>query len=96
MSKNYYVYIVTSQKNGTLYTGITSDIARRTWEHREKIINGFSSKYNTKRLVYVETYNDVAEAIKREKNIKAWKRAWKIEAIEKQNPEWNDLYKTII
>jgi len=94
--KKYYVYILASKRNGTLYVGITSNLVKRVWEHKNKIIKGFTEKYNVILLVYFEEYDNPAEAIKREKNIKAWKRNWKLQLIEKGNPYWKDLYKEII
>ncbi len=91
MSKCYYVYILANGKNGTTYVGITSDLIGRIWEHKNKVNHGFSSKYNIDRLVYYEIFNDVNEAIDREKKLKLWKRKWKIELIEKNNPIWEDL-----
>ncbi len=84
--KRFYVYILASRKNGTLYTGVTSDIARRAWEHRSGASEGFTKQYSVKRLVYVETHDTAEAAIKREKAIKRWPRRWKIELIEKDNP----------
>jgi putative endonuclease len=89
---SYYVYILTNHKRGTLYVGVTNDIARRVWEHREHSGSKFTTKYGLSRLVYAETHDEVEEAIRREKALKEWKRAWKIELIESANPEWNDLY----
>jgi len=90
--KLYYIYILASKKNGTLYIGITSDLIKRVYEHKHGLIEGFTKKYNAHKLVYYETTQDIRNAIKREKQLKAWKRQWKIELIEKQNPKWNDLY----
>lgn len=90
------VYILASHKNGTLYTGVTSDLARRIFEHRNRQSKGFSSKYRVYRLVHVEFYEDMYSAICREKQIKRWKRQWKLELFEKTNPFWNDLYETLI
>ena len=92
----YYVYILTNKRYGTLYTGMTNDLPRRITEHREDIISGFSKKYGLKTLVYYEQHEDVTDAQKREKNIKDWKRDWKIELIEKGNPNWHDLYEHIL
>jgi putative endonuclease len=92
MEKRYWVYIMASKPHGTLYTGMTSDLARRIWEHKEGKVAGFTSKYGIKTLVWYEEYGDVRDAIQREKAIKDWKRAWKIELIEAQNKEWRDLY----
>ena len=93
--KTYYVYIMASGRNGTLYTGITSDLLRRVSEHKSDIIEGFTMKYNVKRLVYFEEHNDVDIAILREKQIKRWRRAWKLKLIEEVNPRWEDLYYTV-
>lgn len=92
MPKSYYVYILTTRKNTVLYTGVTVDPARRIWEHRQGLADGFTKKYSVNKLVYLEEYGDINEAIRREKCIKEWKRSWKIELIEKSNPQWNDLY----
>ena len=89
-------YIVTNQRNGTLYVGVTSDIARRAWEHREGVIEGFTKHYGLKRLVYVERHDEIADAIRREKRMKSWPRAWKINLIREVNPNWNDLYRTLL
>lgn len=94
--KQYYVYIMASKKNGTLYIGITNDLVRRIYEHREGIVEGFTKKYNVKNLVYYEIHSDINEAIKCEKAMKKWLRKWKIELIVKTNPEWKDLYEEII
>jgi putative endonuclease len=94
--KTYYVYILASQKNGTLYVGVTHDLIRRIDEHKNNRVKGFTSKYNVHRLVYYEYTNDVYGAISREKHLKKWKRQWKIELIEKENPEWKDLYIDLI
>jgi putative endonuclease len=89
--KEYYIYIMANRKNGTLYTVVTNNLKRRVYEHKEGLIEGFTKKYNIKTLVYFESTCDVYFAIQREKRIKKWKRAWKIELIEKANPEWKDL-----
>lgn len=89
--KDYYVYIIANKKNGTLYTGVTSDLSKRIAEHKDKVGNGFARKYELDRLVYCEEHEDVYEAIEREKKVKRWKRSWKIELIEIDNPEWRDL-----
>ena len=94
--KNYYVYIMASKRNGTLYTGVTSDLIRRVWQHKSGETPGFTSKYKVNQLVYYEVHTDILVAIKREKNIQAWKRNWKLRLIEEHNPDWNDLYTTII
>ena len=85
------VYILASKPNGTLYVGVTSDLARRVEGHRSGAVGGFTRKYHVERLVYFELHDDMPSAIQREKRIKRWNRAWKIELIEKTNPEWNDL-----
>ena len=96
MSKQYYVYILASQKNGTLYTGVTNDIIRRSFEHKNNVIKGFTKKYGVHILVYYEIYEDINNAISREKCIKRWKRNWKIELIEKNNSQWKDLYDELL
>jgi putative endonuclease len=92
---SYYVYILTSRKNGTLYIGVTNNIARRVWEHREGLGSEFAKKYRVHRLVYIEAHDDVERAIQREKTMKEWPRAWKIRTIEVENPEWDDLYEQL-
>jgi putative endonuclease len=92
MSKLYCVYILASARNGTLYIGVTSDLIGRVWQHKNDQADGFTKKYGIKQLVWYEAHEDVNAAIQREKQIKEWKRAWKIELIEKSNPYWNDLY----
>jgi putative endonuclease len=92
MSNQYYVYVLASNKSGTLYIGITNDLKRRVGEHKEGLIEGFTKKYNIRKLVYFEIYNDINEAILREKRLKKWNRSWKIRLIEEMNPKWNDLY----
>jgi len=91
-----YLYMMTNRPNGVLYTGVTSDLSRRAYEHREGIIKGFTSRYGLIRLVYYETYPMVVDAIQREKNIKHWPRAWKNNLIEVMNPEWRDLYNELL
>jgi putative endonuclease len=90
--KQYYVYILTSKRNGTLYIGVTNDLALRVKQHKDGLVEGFTKKYNVHRLVYFECYKDMREAILREKRLKKWKRIWKLELIEKLNPGWADLY----
>jgi len=94
--KGGWVYILTNRPNGTLYVGVTADIARRIHEHRSGGQRGFTSRYGLKRLVFVEPHGEIASAIQREKNIKGWPRAWKIRLIETVNPDWDDLYETIL
>ncbi|MEQ8356073.1 MAG: GIY-YIG nuclease family protein [Kiloniellaceae bacterium] len=88
----YHVYILASCKHGTLYIGVTNDIARRVWEHRQGRGSKFVQKYRVTRLVYVEAHEEIARAIQREKTLKEWQRAWKIQLIERDNPDWEDLY----
>jgi putative endonuclease len=95
MSKSYFVYIMASQRNGTLYVGVTNDVIRRAWEHREGVVEGFTKKYSVTRLVHFEEFEDVNAAIQRENRLKKWKRRWKIELIENNNPEWADLYERL-
>jgi len=90
--KTYYVYILASRKDGILYIGVTSNLKKRIYEHKEKLVEGFTKKYNVHILVYFESTTNVEAAIQREKRLKKWKRAWKIELIEKDNPQWKDLY----
>ena len=86
------VYILASKRNGTLYIGVTSDLVRRAWEHRTGELEGFTKQYGVYRLVYAEFHASMADAIVREKRMKHWRRAWKIELIERDNPDWRDLY----
>ena len=90
-----WVYILASKPNGTLYIGVTADLARRIWEHKEKLTPGFTSQYAVDKLVYYEEFGDVRDAIAREKQLKKWRRAWKLDLIEKDNPQWRDLYETL-
>lgn len=92
MSKSYFVYILAGKRNGTLYIGVTNNLERRVYEHKNNLIRGFTSKYNVHLLVYFEETPDVESAIKREKQLKKWNREWKIELIEKTNPNWEDLF----
>jgi putative endonuclease len=94
--KQYYVYILASKRNGTLYIGVTSDLIRRIFEHKNNLIPGFTTKYNVHNLVYFESYADIETVIKREKQLKKWNRKWKLELIEKRNPDWNDLYEELL
>jgi len=91
-SGQYYVYMLASQGNGTLYIGVTSNLIKRVYEHKNNLVGGFTQKYDVHRLVYFETKDDINSAIRREKQIKKWNRNWKIELIEKNNPDWRDLY----
>ena len=92
----YYVYILASQRNGTLYIGVTNDLARRVYEHREGLVAGFTKRYGVKKLVHFETHQNVRAAIQREKTLKHWVRAWKVALIEEDNPEWRDLYEDLV
>jgi putative endonuclease len=94
-TRSFYVYILASRIGGTLYIGVTSDLVRRVAEHRLKLANGFTKKYDIFKLVYFEQFDDVENAIKREKRLKKWNRAWKIRLIEERNPNWDDLYASI-
>ena len=91
----YYVYILASRKDGAIHIGVTNDIVRRVYEHRIKAVPGFTSKYNITQLIWFEIYDDTTNAITREKELKKWKRAWKVRLIEEKNPEWKDLYESI-
>jgi putative endonuclease len=91
MAKTYFVYIMASQRNGTIYIGVTNDLIRRCWEHRDDIIPGFTKKYGVKTLVYYEIFEEVRAAIQRETRLKKYTRARKLELIESVNPRWNDL-----
>ncbi len=91
----FYVYLLASRKQGTLSLGVTKDLVRRTYEHKEKVLPGFTSRYDIRRLVWFEVYDDPTNAIEREKEINKWRRAWKINQIEKGNPDWKDLYPDI-
>ena len=94
--KESYVYILASQKNGTLYIGLTSNLIKRTWEHKNNCVLGFTAKYDVHILVYYEIHSDISLAAAREKRLKEWKRQWKIDLIQKMNPDWKDLYQDII
>ncbi|MBX3648438.1 MAG: GIY-YIG nuclease family protein [Rhodocyclaceae bacterium] len=90
------VYILASKRNGTLYIGVTSDLVKRVWEHQNDLVEGFTKKYAVHRLVYYEMLENMESAIQREKQLKKWNRDWKIDLIEKDNPEWHDLYDSLI
>ena len=94
-SRSYYVYILASRLGGTLYIGVTNDLIRRVAEHKLKLTEGFTKKYEIFKLVYFEQFDDVENAIKREKRLKKWNRAWKIRLVEELNPNWDDLYPSI-
>ena len=89
------VYIMTNHRYGTLYIGVTSSLARRAWEHREELVEGFTKRYGLKQLVWYELHEVMEGAIVREKQLKAWQRSWKIKLIERMNPTWQDLYRTL-
>ena len=95
MEKLFAVYILASQRNGTLYTGVTSNLVKRVWEHREGLAQGFTKEHGVKTLVWYEVCENPMSAITREKQIKAWKRGWKLKLIEEKNPDWRDLYSEI-
>jgi putative endonuclease len=92
--RSAFVYFMTNRRNGILYVGVTNDIVRRAWEHRESILEGFTKRYGLKRLVYYQEFGSIVEAIQREKTIKHWPRAWKVRLIESLNPNWDDLFET--
>ncbi|GAB4139169.1 MAG: GIY-YIG nuclease family protein [Sphingomonadales bacterium] len=94
--KGGWVYIMTNRPNGTLYVGVTSDFARRAWQHREGVADGFSKRYGLKHLVFAEPHDHIAAAIQREKRLKHWPRAWKVRLIMASNPNWNDLYDRLL
>ena len=90
------VYILASKRNGTLYVGVTSDVARRTWEHKSDAAEGFTKDYGVHRLVFAEFHETMPDAILREKQIKKWRRVWKLDLIERENPQWRDLYDDVL
>ncbi len=96
MDRQFCVYILASKWNGTLYIGVTSQLATRVWQHKSKVVEGFSAKYGVDKLVYYEAHGCAEAAIVREKQLKKWRRSWKIELIESLNPEWRDLYEEIL
>jgi len=95
MDRQFYVYVLASKRNGTLYIGVTSALVQRVWQHKTKAVPGFTTRYRVDQLVYFEAHGDAASAIQREKRLKKWRRAWKIQLIEERNPEWRDLYAEI-
>ncbi len=95
-SMQYYVYILASERNGTLYIGVTNDLVKRVYQHKQDVVNGFSKKYSTHTLVYFELAEDSLSAITREKQLKKWERNWKLSLIEKGNPGWKDLYDDLL
>jgi putative endonuclease len=92
---SYYVYIMASRRNGTLYIGVTNDLVRRVYEHREGVVDGFTKRHGVKMLVYFEALDGIEQAIQREKTMKHWTRAWKLNQIEHANPQWRDLWEEI-
>lgn len=96
MEKSYFTYILTNKPYGVLYIGVTNNLLGRTYQHKQKEIVGFTKKYNIDKLVYYEECNDINAAIKREKQLKRWKRQWKINLIEEFNPDWKDLYENFL
>ena len=95
MNRQPAVYILASKRNGTLYIGVTSDLVKRIWEHKNNIVGGFTKRYNVHQLVWYELHESMESAIEREKRLKEWKRVWKLDLIESANPDWQDLYHTI-
>ena len=93
---NYFVYILASQKNGTLYVGVTNDLVRRVYEHKNNMVESFTKQYNIHTLVWFESTSSIEAAIAREKQLKNWKRKWKLALLEKTNPDWNDLYDSLL
>jgi len=96
MNKAFCVYILASKRNGTLYVGVTSDLIKRIWQHKEGVADGFTKKYGVKKLVYYEQHENAESAIHREKQLKKWKRQWKLELIKKVNAKWDDLYDSLL
>ena len=94
--KKGFIYMMTNKQYGVLYIGITSDIVKRVYEHKNSYVDGFTKQYNLNILVYYEVYDEIEEAIKREKQLKNWHREWKVELVNKQNPNWEDLYESIL
>jgi len=93
--KDYYVYVLASKRRGTLYVGLTSDLKKRVWEHKTKVVKGFTAQYDVTTLVYFEVFNSIELAQRRERRLKRWYRTWKIELVETHNPDWIDLYPTL-
>jgi putative endonuclease len=96
MSKQPAVYILASKRNGTLYVGVTSNLVKRVWEHKNNLVEGFTKRYGIHQLVWFELHTSMESALTREKRLKDWKRTWKLELIEKGNPDWKDLFPTLI
>jgi putative endonuclease len=93
--KGGYVYIMSNRRDGALYIGVTSDLSRRAFEHRQGVVDGFTKRYGLKRLIYYERYEDIRDALQREKNLKHWPRAWKLALVHDLNPDWDDLYEQL-
>jgi putative endonuclease len=96
MAKQFFVYITASKRNGTLYVGVSSGLPGRAWQHKNRVTDGFTAKYDVDQLVYFEPHEQAETAIPRERQIKKWRRAWKIRLIEESNPQWRDLYEDIV
>ena len=96
MEKSFYVYILANRRNGTLYIGVTSDLLKRVWEHKNKFAEGFTERYDVNKLVYYEQFRDAESALRKEKRLKKYNRKWKLDLIEKSNPYWKDLYAELI
>jgi putative endonuclease len=96
MDRAYYVYVLASSRYGTLYLGVTSNLVQRVWQHKEELAEGFSKEYAVKKLVWFEVHNEVYSALTREKQLKKWRREWKIALIQRDNPMWRDLYQDIV
>ena len=95
MDKKFYVYLLTKERNSTFYTGLTSNLPKRIWEHKNEVADGFTKRHGIKQLVYYEVFDDYENAARREKRLKRWPRQWKMKIIEEMNPNWNDLYEDI-
>ena len=95
MAENFFVYILAKDKNSTFYVGVTSDLVKRVWKHKNEVADGFTKKYGIKTLVYYEVFSDAPNAFQREKRLKKWNRVWKMRVIEEMNPDWRDLYDEI-
>ena len=96
MNRQPAVYILASKRNGTLYVGVTSDLIKRVWEHKNNVVKGFTERYSVHQLVWYELHETMESAIRKEKMLKNWKRVWKLELIERSNPNWQDLYETVV
>jgi len=96
MEKSFFVYILANRRNGTLYIGVTSNLLKRVWEHKNKLVEGFTARYGIDKLVYYEQFKDAKSALRRKKRLKKYNRKWKLDLIEKSNPDWKDLYKELI